>query len=96
MTDAKGHAIEGGYVFVVRGQGFDGRDFRFNDIELITDKKEYQAGDTVKLMVNTDRADSTIVLFVRPVNGDLSAAQGNSAEGEKHGGRHCRREKGHA
>src|SRR6185437_6973389 len=69
VTDSKGHAIEGGYVFVVRGEGFDGRDFRFNDIELITDKKEYQAGDTVKLMVNTERADSTVVLFIRPTNG---------------------------
>jgi len=65
----KGHTIEGGYVFVIRGQGFDGRSFRFNDVELITDKKEYQPGDTVRLMVNTDRADATLVLFLRPTNG---------------------------
>jgi hypothetical protein len=69
VTDSLGHAIEGGYVFVIRGQGFDGRDFRFNDVELITDKKEYQAGDTVKLMINTEKADSTVVLFLRPTNG---------------------------
>ena len=56
-------------MFVVRGKGFDGRDFRFNDIELITDKKEYQAGDTVKLMINTNCADGTVVLFLRPTNG---------------------------
>ena len=42
VTDAKKHTIEGGYVFVVRGEGFDGKDFRFNDIELITDKREYR------------------------------------------------------
>ena len=41
VTDAKKHTIEGGYVFVVRGEGFDGKDFRFNDLELITDKSEY-------------------------------------------------------
>jgi alpha-2-macroglobulin len=69
VTDSKAHTIEGGYVFVVRGEGFDGKQFRFNDIELLTDKKEYQAGDTVKLMVNTDRADGTVVLFLRPTNG---------------------------
>lgn len=69
VTDNKGHAIEGGYVFVVRGQGFDGRDFRFNDVELITDKKEYQAGDSVHLMINTQKADSTLLLFIRPANG---------------------------
>ena len=34
VTDDKGHAIEGGYVFVVRGEGFNGKEFRFNDIEL--------------------------------------------------------------
>jgi hypothetical protein len=69
VTDSKAHTIEGGYVFVVRGEGFDGKQFRFNDIELLTDKKEYQAGDTVKLMINTDRADGTVVLFLRPTNG---------------------------
>ncbi len=69
VTDARGRSIEGGYVLVVRGEGFNGQQFRFNDIELTTDKKEYQAGDTVRLMINTDRADSTVVLFLRPSNG---------------------------
>ncbi len=69
VTDEKKHAIEGAYVFVVRGDGFDGRSFRFNDIELVPDKREYGAGDKVRLMINTARADSTVLLFVRPVNG---------------------------
>ena len=69
VTDAKGHAIEGGYVFVVRGPGFTGKEFRFNDIEITADKKEYAPGDTVKLQLNTNRDDSTLLLFVRPTNG---------------------------
>jgi uncharacterized protein YfaS (alpha-2-macroglobulin family) len=69
VTDARGRTIEGGYVFVVRGGDFNGQQFRFNDIELTTDKKQYQAGDTVRLMINTDRPDSTVVLFLRPSNG---------------------------
>src|SRR5262249_40439532 len=69
LTDAKKNAIEGGYVFVVRGEGVAGKDFRFNDIELVTDKREYAPGDKVKLLVNTDRADGTVLLFVRPANG---------------------------
>ena len=69
LTDSKNHAIEGGYVFVVRGEGFDGREFRFNDLELITDKQEYAPGDTVRLMINTNRADGCVVLFLRPSNG---------------------------
>jgi uncharacterized protein YfaS (alpha-2-macroglobulin family) len=69
LTDAKQHAIEGGYVFVVRGEGFDGRNFRFNDIELITDKREYKPGDKVQLLINTNRCDGVVLLFVRPANG---------------------------
>ncbi len=69
LTDSKEHTIEGGYVFVVMGEGFDGKDYRFNEIELVTDKREYAPGEKVKLMINTDRVGSTVVLFVRPANG---------------------------
>ena len=61
--------IEGGYLFVVRGQGFDGSEFRFNDLELIPEKKEYRPGETVELLVNTNRVGATVLLFVRPANG---------------------------
>ena len=67
LTDSKKHTIEGGYVFVVRGAGFQGgKDFRFNDVELITDKREYAPGDKVKLLINTNRQGGTVLLFVRP------------------------------
>lgn len=69
LTDAKGHAIEGGYVLTVIGTGFDSSAFRFSSIELVPDQREYQPGDKVKLMVNTDRAGGTVLLFVRPSNG---------------------------
>jgi uncharacterized protein YfaS (alpha-2-macroglobulin family) len=87
LTDAKQHTIEGGYVFVVRGEGTDGRDFRFNDVELVTDKREYAPGERVKLLVNTNRADSTVLLFVRPTNGvclppKVLRLQGKSAQEE--------------
>ncbi|MGD8992444.1 MAG: MG2 domain-containing protein [Desulfobacterales bacterium] len=69
VTDANGHAIEGGYIFTVRGQGDDGASYRFAKIELIADKAEYAPGETVQLQINTDRAGATVVLFVRPANG---------------------------
>jgi uncharacterized protein YfaS (alpha-2-macroglobulin family) len=70
LTDVKKNTIEGGYVFVVRGAGFEGgKEFRFNDLELITDRREYQPGDTVKLLINTNQTDGTVLLFVRPTNG---------------------------
>ncbi|MDT8389844.1 MAG: MG2 domain-containing protein [Lentisphaeria bacterium] len=69
VTDSKGHTIEGGYIFVVAGEGFDGREFRFNQLELIPDKKDYAPGETVELRINTERAGGTVLLFVRPSNG---------------------------
>jgi uncharacterized protein YfaS (alpha-2-macroglobulin family) len=69
VTDAKGRSIEGGYVFVVRGKGFKTDNLRFNDVELVAEKAEYQPGEKVRLMVNANRAGAAVVLFVRPTNG---------------------------
>jgi len=69
VTDSQKHTIEGGYLFVVRGDGFTGQDFRFNDIELTTDRREYAPGDKVQVQINTNKKDSTVLLFVRPANG---------------------------
>jgi uncharacterized protein YfaS (alpha-2-macroglobulin family) len=87
VTDSKGHTIEGGYLFVVRGEGFNGKDYRFNDLELITDKREYAPGDKVKLLINTNKSGGTVLLFVRPTNGVYLAPkvirlQGKSTEEE--------------
>lgn len=69
VTDAKGHTIEGAYVFTVIGQAKEGPAARYNPIELLPDRADYQPGQTVKLLVNTEQADSTVLLFVRPSNG---------------------------
>ncbi len=67
--NADGEFIEGGYLFVVRGDGFNGQEFRFNDLELVTEKREYAAGEKVRLMINTNKAGGAVLLFVRPTNG---------------------------
>ena len=69
VTDTQGHEIEGGYLFTVRGTGFTGTGYKFTDIELIPDGREYKPGDRVRLMINTNRADATVLLFLRPTNG---------------------------
>ena len=69
IDDGQGHAIEGGYLFTIIGQGFDGASFRFNDLEIIPDRKEYQPGETLRLLINTNQVNSTVLLFVRPTNG---------------------------
>ncbi len=63
------HTIEGGHLFTVIGEGFDGSQFRFNHIELIPDKADYAPGEKVRLQINTDRSGGTVLLFLRPANG---------------------------
>jgi uncharacterized protein YfaS (alpha-2-macroglobulin family) len=69
VTDKAGHEIEGGYLFTIVGEGFDGNEFRFNDLEIVPDKREYAPEEKVNLQINTNRVGSTVLLFVRPTNG---------------------------
>ena len=69
IEDDDDHLIEGAQVFVVRGPEFDGDDFRFDDLELTADRREYKPGQVARLMLNTDRRGSTVLLFVRPEGG---------------------------
>lgn len=69
LTDREQHSIEGGYIFTVIGQGADAAQFRFNEIELTTEKKEYEPGEKVRLAINTNRENSTVLVFLRPANG---------------------------
>ncbi|HEY3319939.1 MAG TPA: MG2 domain-containing protein [Planctomycetota bacterium] len=69
VSDTKNHTQEGGYIFSVMGQGQDAPDFRFNNIELVADQREYKPGDKARVMVSTDRAGSVVLLFARPSNG---------------------------
>jgi alpha-2-macroglobulin len=75
VTDKAAHEIEGGYLFTITGEGFDGSEFRFSDLELLPDKREYQPEEKVSLQVNTNRVGSTVLLFVRPANGAYLAPQ---------------------
>ncbi len=69
LTDEAGHTLEGGQVLTVTGEGFDGSEFRFNDLEIVPDQREYQAGDEVALQINTNRTGAAVLLFLRPSNG---------------------------
>jgi len=70
LKDEAGHEIEGSTFLTIRGQGFnEGRDFRFDDLELLTEKEEYAPGEDVEVTINTNRAGSTVALFVRAQNG---------------------------
>ncbi len=70
LSDSAGRSMEGGYVFNVIGEDLSSSNYRFNDLEIIPDKKEYAPGDKVRLMINASRSDSAILLFVRPLGGE--------------------------
>jgi uncharacterized protein YfaS (alpha-2-macroglobulin family) len=63
------HTSEGGQMLVVRGPDFDGGDFRFNNLEIVPDKREYAPGDKAALEINCNRAGAAVLLFLRPSNG---------------------------
>ncbi len=69
VKDAKGREQEGGVFFVIRGGANDGRDYRFAQIELVPEKAEYAPGEEVKLLINTERADSHVFFYVKPSAG---------------------------
>ncbi|MBL9143285.1 MAG: hypothetical protein JNM99_06335 [Verrucomicrobiaceae bacterium] len=70
LKDAAGHEVEASTFVVVRGEGFNGKDFRFDDLEVLTAQDEYKPGDEVELLINTNRPGSTVALFVRDSNKD--------------------------
>ena len=71
VTDAQGHAIEGGYLFCVMGAAgtADAAGYRFNDIEIVPEKREYAPGEPLRVRINTARAGGTELLFVKPAQG---------------------------
>ncbi len=69
LTDEAGHAIEGGHLLTIAGDGFDGSQFQFNDLEIIPDKREYQPGEKAALQINTNQTGAAVLLFLRPSGG---------------------------
>jgi hypothetical protein len=62
--------VQANTVFWVYGPKFDGRVYRFNDLEIIADKRSYQPGDVAHLLVNTAE-DNDRILFSDDVSGSI-------------------------
>ena len=80
VTDLKGRVREGSRIIVVRGEGDDGRNYKYSSLELIPDKEIYSPGDTVKLTVNADYPDSTVFYKVRNGKTQLLRLKGKTGE----------------
>jgi len=59
--DAWGGVVEGFATVWVCGRDFKGKLYRFNDLEIITDKRTYKPGETAHVMINTNHANSYVL-----------------------------------
>ena len=80
VTDLKGRVREGSRIIVVKGEGDDGRNYKYSPLELIPDKETYSPGDTVRLTVNADYPDSTVFYKVRNGKTQLLRLKGKTGE----------------
>ena len=60
---------DGATIFTVAGPAAERETFRFEELELTLDQAEYAPEDNVRLRISTKQADSTVLLFVRPLQG---------------------------
>ena len=65
LKDATGHESETSIFTTVRGEGLNAQSFRFDDLEVVTEKEEYQPGEEVEIQIHTNRPGSTVALFIR-------------------------------
>ena len=68
VEDGKRRRIEGASMLTAIGQG-KAADYRFNDLELTADKREYAPGDRAQLLVGVSRPGAAVLFFERPANG---------------------------
>lgn len=59
--DKWGGVVQGFGLVWVCGREFDGKFYKFNDLELITDKRIYQPGETAHVMINVNHAGSHVL-----------------------------------
>src|SRR5262249_3446356 len=69
--DAWGEDVIGTALVWVSGPSFDGRRFRFNHLELISDKRTYAVGETAKLLISSDISGAHVLFSPRVDNGHL-------------------------
>ncbi len=69
ITGAGGKTIEGGCMLTVRGEGYTGAEFRFNAVEVTTDRATYAAGEKASVLLQADRMNGTVLFFTRPSEG---------------------------
>jgi alpha-2-macroglobulin len=66
ITDPNENTIEGGQLLHVVGGPFDSANFRYNDLEAIVEKVEYEPGEKLNLLLQSNRAGARVMVFEKP------------------------------
>ena len=69
VDDGKGHASKAAICSRSPARASTARASAINDLEIIPERKEYQPGEKLRLLINTNQVNSTVLLFVRPSGG---------------------------
>ncbi len=80
--DAWGGEVVGSTVIWVWGPGFEGRRFKFNHLEVLTDKRSYAVGETARLLINSNVAGAHVLFSAKADNGTLFDPQVLQLEGK--------------
>ena len=69
--DAWDNEVKKSTVAWVIGPEWNGRQYRFNGLEVLTDKRVYKPGDTARLLVNVNRPGASVLLATKLDGGVL-------------------------
>ncbi|MBR0236547.1 MAG: alpha-2-macroglobulin [Thermoguttaceae bacterium] len=69
VDDGANHVCKGGQLITLRGDGFNSKDYRFADLEIVPEKDTCNPGETLRLTINVDKTDAVVWLFPRAANG---------------------------
>jgi alpha-2-macroglobulin len=76
LSTEGGEPAEGANILNIHGPGRDDpKDWKFGPLELVSDKTDYQAGETAKLRVNSDHSNAHVWLFLH-----IAGSSGNEAK----------------
>lgn len=59
---ARGETVSGDARLHVFGEGYDGRDFQCQGLEVVADRHEYAVGDTARLLVTAEQSGSAVMM----------------------------------
>jgi uncharacterized protein YfaS (alpha-2-macroglobulin family) len=73
--DPWGGEVQGNSILWIAGDDFDGNLYRFNNLEVLTDKREYGVGEIAHVLINVAEPDSYVLFSSDAFSGVLKEYQ---------------------